>query len=170
MTSGLAGQEGAPAAGAAKAAQIAALAREKASRTAAQKKMESSLVLALKKSRGEPPFDKHPSLPAPLAVEPGGLVLVDVDATVSEALLDHIRSLGGELVSSFPALRALRARVPLGRLEMLAARDEVQSVAPAAVPDPPFSSNNSPATGKEKTGGAPGSNSKPHPPSKRSTP
>lgn len=39
--------------------EISEIVKEKESRTAAQKKLDSHVVLALKKSRGEPPFDKE---------------------------------------------------------------------------------------------------------------
>lgn len=123
-----------PAVRAPAAEQIKALAEEKASRTPAQKKMDSRLVLALKKSRSEPPFDRHPDLPAGLDVRPDGRVLVDLDATVTPELLKAAALNGGEVVSHFPKMRAVRAFVPLAQTEVLAARDDVRSIAPAEQP------------------------------------
>lgn len=134
----------------------AALMQEKASRTEAQRKMESPIILAIKKARGEPPFDKHPSIPVALLVPADGRVLVDLDATVTEELLDHIKSGGGEVVSSFPALRAIRAKIPLLKLDPLARRADVRAIAAAAEPVANLSGNHSPGAGKGQTGGKSG--------------
>jgi hypothetical protein len=105
---------------------------EKESRTAAQKKLDSHIVLALKKSRSEPPFDKPTQLDPDLAIEADGRVLVDLNATVSKELLARIESDGGKVVNSFEASHAIRALVPLIRIEALALRAEVKFIAPAA--------------------------------------
>ena len=116
------------------AADIAALAREKASRTGAQRKLDSHIVLALKKSRGEPPFDQHPGLPVDLTIQPDGRVLVDMDATVTKELQAYITGAGGEIVSSFEKLRAIRALIPMTRMEALAERADVKFISPASQP------------------------------------
>jgi hypothetical protein len=112
-------------------AGIEAAQQEKAARTGAQKKLDSQIVLALKKSRGEPPFDKPTTLQPDLTIQPDGRVLVDLQATVSPALLQQIGSAGGEVVNSFEAARAVRARIPLQQLEAVAARPDVTFIAPA---------------------------------------
>ena len=105
---------------------------EKEARTEAQKKLDSHIVLAIKKSRGEPPFDKPTRLDPDLAIEADGRVLVDITATVTQAVLDQIAALGGTVVNHFAASRAIRARVPLLRLEALASRADVTFISPAA--------------------------------------
>src|SRR4029079_4692811 len=50
----------------------------------ALKKLYSQLMLALKQSRGEPPFDKPTSLQPDIPARDGNLVLVDMDGTVSD--------------------------------------------------------------------------------------
>ena len=117
---------------AAPAAAIAALEQEKELRTAAQKKLDSHIVMALKKSRKEPPFDKPTPLDPDLVIEADGRVLVDITAAVSKELLARIESDGGKVINSFEAARAIRALVPLGRMEALASRPDVQFIAPAA--------------------------------------
>lgn len=122
---------------------------EKESRTAAQKKLDSHLVLALKKSRSEPPFDKPTSLDPDLVIEPDGRVQVDLTATVSSALLEQITKAGGTVVSSFESAKAIRARIPLGQLEALAARADVIFISPAAqaTTNQTEKSTNAPASG-----------------------
>jgi hypothetical protein len=105
--------------------------KEKEWRTAAQAKLDSHIVLALKKSRGEPPFDKPTRLDPDLTIEPDGRVLVDLNATVSKELLARIESEGGKIINSFETVRAIRALVPLGRIEVLASRPDIQFIAPA---------------------------------------
>lgn len=108
------------------------LLNEKESRTAAQKKLDSHLVLALKKSRSEPPFDKPTSLDTDLVIEADGRVQVDLTATVTAELLGQITASGGTVVSSFETMRAIRAKIPLGQLEAIAARADVTFISPAA--------------------------------------
>jgi hypothetical protein len=110
---------------------IAELEQEKASRTLAQQKLDSHIVLALKKIRGEPPFDKPTKLDPDLRVEQDGRVLVDLKATVSPELIAQIESAGGKILNKVPAFHAIRALVPLTHLEQLAARDDVTFIAPA---------------------------------------
>jgi hypothetical protein len=105
---------------------------EKESRTAAQMKLDSHIVLALKKSRGEPPYDKPTSLDPNLVIEADGRVLVDLNATVSNELLARIESDGGKVINSFEAARAIRALVPLQLMEALASRPDIKFIAPAA--------------------------------------
>ena len=105
---------------------------EKESRTPAQQKLDSHLVMALKKSRGEPPFDKPTTFDPDLAVDAAGQVTVDIKAAVTPALLGQISASGGQVLSSFEAMKAVRARVPLAQVESLAALPEVTFIAPAA--------------------------------------
>ena len=91
------------------ASGIATLEQEKATRSAAQQKLDSNIVLALRQSRGEPPFDQPSALQPALTLRPDGRVLVDLDATVSAGLLAYIKHIGGEVINSFEATRAVRA-------------------------------------------------------------
>jgi len=52
------------------ASDIAMLQQEKDARNAAQQKLDSHIVLALKQSRHEPPFDKATALQPDLAIRP----------------------------------------------------------------------------------------------------
>ena len=97
-------------------------------------KLDSHIVLALKKSRGEAPFDTPTQLDPDLAIEADGRVLVDLNATVTRELLAHIESEGGKVISSFEAARAIRALVPLTRMEALVLRADIKFIAPAAQP------------------------------------
>jgi hypothetical protein len=98
---------------------------------AARSKLDGQLLLALRKSRGEPPFDKPTTLEPEIPVKDGDRVLVDIEGSISKALTDQITLGGGALPDSPPSSTMLRAMVPLSQLEALATRSDVQSISPA---------------------------------------
>ena len=98
---------------------------------AAAAKLDGQIVLALKKSRGQPPFDKPTSLEPDIPIKDGDRVLVDIEGSVSKALLDHVTLSGGTVPSGSTTATTLRAMVPLSQLEALASRADVKSIAPA---------------------------------------
>ena len=63
-----------------------------------------------------------------VAAETAAAVTVDIRADVTDALLLRIEELGGTLVNHHPKYRAIRARVPPGVLEALAAEEAVQFI------------------------------------------
>ena len=98
---------------------------------AAAGKLDGQIVLALKKSRGQPPFDKPTSLEPEIPIKDGDRVLVDVDASVSKGLLDQVALFGGVVVNGPPTAATFRAMVPLSQLEALAGRSDVNFISPA---------------------------------------
>jgi len=98
---------------------------------AAAAKLDGQIVLALKKSRGQPPFDKPTSLEPDIPIKDGDRVLVDIDASVSKGLLDRVALSGGGVVNGSPTATTFRAMVPLSQLEALASRGDVKSIVPA---------------------------------------
>jgi subtilisin family serine protease len=110
--------------------QIQALIDEKAARTPAQRKIDSNLLLELKLRRGEPLRQAVPELQTGIAVDAEGKTVVDITAEVTQGVLDAIVALGGEVISSFPQYDAIRARLPLDRLEALARLPQVRSIRP----------------------------------------
>lgn len=103
-----------------------------AQRSAARQKLDSHIVMALKKIRKEPPFDKPTTFDPDLKIEADGRVLVDMQATVSAALLEEITKGGGKIINHFEKFRAIRALVPLANMEALALRADISFIAPAA--------------------------------------
>src|SRR5205823_11192344 len=97
------------------------------------KKLDSQIVLALKQNRGEPPFDKPTSLQPDIPMRDGDRLLVDLDVTVSEGLLDQIALIGGKVASSPDSTHIIRAMIPLAQVEALAGRADVKSISPAIV-------------------------------------
>jgi hypothetical protein len=99
----------------------------------ARAKLDGQLLLALRKSRGEPPFDRPTSLEPAIPVKDGDRVLVDIEGWVSKALLDQITLMGGALPDNAASNTMLRAMVSLSQLENLASRADVTSISPAKV-------------------------------------
>jgi hypothetical protein len=101
--------------------------------TSTLKKLDPQIVLALKQSRGEPPFDKPTSLQPDIPMRAGDRLLVDLDVTVSEGLLNQIALSGGKVANSPDPTHIIRAMIPLTQVEALAGRADVKSISPAIV-------------------------------------
>ena len=111
--------------------QIATLQSEKAKRSPVQEKIDSQILYANKMRLGLPIADGVPTQRVDLDKDDQGRVLVDIKADVTDALLQYIKTLGGNVVNDFPQYQAIRAGVPLRNIEDLAARTEVKFVEPA---------------------------------------
>ena len=103
---------------------------EKSAPASILNKLDQHLVLVVKKSRGEAPFDR------PTTVEPdvykfGGRVLVEIEGSISRELSAQIASLGGQLVIGWGTATTFRAWVPFAQLETLAARADIKSISAA---------------------------------------
>ncbi len=106
--------------------QIEALLAAKAQRTPAQRKVSSQLLDA----RRAPRYGVA-RLQTPVEVAANEMVTVDIRADPTPAVLARIRALGGTVVNSVPRYQAIRARLPLAAVEMLAALDSIQTIRPA---------------------------------------
>src|SRR6266853_1779700 len=111
---------------------IEALEIERAARTPAQRKMDSQLVYFTKQSRKEVIAAAIPHLRAEVKVDAQSRMIVDIDAVVSQDLLDKIALGGGAVLSQFPALHAVRAMMPPSMVESFAERQDVRFIQPAA--------------------------------------
>ena len=98
---------------------------------AARAKLDGQLLLALRKNRGEAPFDKPTTLVPDLPAKDGNRVLVDIEGSISKALVDRVTLGGGALPDNAATSTTLRAMVPLSQLESLAMRSDVNSIGPA---------------------------------------
>ena len=108
--------------------QIQTLQNEKASRTPAQQKMDSRLVFEIRKKQDPTLANGLTSLRAAVKIEGGGGVMVDIDATVTQALLDQIKASGGSVLVSSAQFHSIRALLPLESMEILAGRDDVKFI------------------------------------------
>ena len=103
---------------------------EKESRTAAQKKIDSQLLYALKQKRGE--TRGVPTERIDIELDRKGRALVDITARVSPQVTSQIRKLGGIVISEDQRYHTIRARLALEKLEALATLKDVSFIAPAA--------------------------------------
>lgn len=108
---------------------------EKAKRTPAQQKINSQLLYEIYRRRGEARQQGVPSGATGVRIDARGRTVVDVRAVpVTEALQRTIRTLGGTILSVSPEHQSILARVPLLKLEALAADSTVRFIEPAAEP------------------------------------
>jgi hypothetical protein len=119
--------------------QIRAIYADKATWTEAQSKLDTSLLYASRKSQGLAMVqgmttDQDIALVRGVASRAGvgsdGMVVVDIEAKVTDGLILAIAGAGGRVMSAFPAFDAVRARIPVRRVEEIAALDEVRHVGP----------------------------------------
>lgn len=104
---------------------------EKESRTPAQKKIDSQLIYALRQKRGQ--TRGVPTQRVDVGTDAKGRVLVEVVASpISARVLSKIRRLGGDVVSTSEQYHTVRAKLPLEKLERLAALREVRFISPPA--------------------------------------
>ena len=111
--------------------QMAALQREKLSRSSAQRKIDSQLLSELKKYRGQAIAQGVPTLKTGVEIDQDSRVLVDIQARVTDGLLEKIERSGGKIINSFAEDNAIRAKLPLSQLEVLASLDDIKFIQPA---------------------------------------
>jgi hypothetical protein len=112
--------------------EIRALLDEKASWSPAQAKMDSQLIHAAKRQRGQPFAAGAPNLRFDVTLQPDGRVLVDINAEVTPELLALLVHGGGTVIRSVPEFNSIRALVSPAQLETIAASPAVKSIRRAA--------------------------------------
>lgn len=116
------------------AQQLAVLVQEKLSRTPAQQKVDSRLLVATYQRQSSSPLHALPhldTLHTGVEVSFEGLVLVDLRADVTPELLAFLEAAGGEIVNAHPRFGALRAHLPFDRLLSIAEHDGIRNIRPA---------------------------------------
>jgi hypothetical protein len=111
--------------------QIQALAAEKRSRTPAQNKLASQLLVTAKLRRSDPAVAALTSLPPRLPLRSNGMVRVDIKTSVDNTVLARINTLGGQVLSSVPRFDAVQADLPIDDVEKLAELPQVRWILPA---------------------------------------
>ena len=104
---------------------------DKGGRTPSQQKINAQILYEIDRARGGAATKGAP-LETGVRVDASGRALVDVRAPVTAALSRTIRRLGGVVLSSSPAHESTIARMPLLKLETLAADPAVTFIEPAA--------------------------------------
>ena len=123
-------QEPAPAIDQAAWQQIQALLEEKEARTAAQQKIDSQLLYAIRMRRGERIATTVPSLSVEVGADDSGRVTVDISAIIDDEFLNNLRGMGVEVSSVFRQYNSLRAIVSLEQLETIASFAQVRFIQP----------------------------------------
>ncbi len=112
------------------AEQIAALNREKDLRTAAQQKIDSRLLYAIKAADGRASLEGLPVLQTGIQPDKSGNIEVDIRTQVTKDLLERIESLGGRIIYSSEEHRTVVAEIPLRAVETVAGEDAVIFIGP----------------------------------------
>lgn len=110
--------------------QIRMLLEEKESRNAAQRKIDSRLLYAMRQGKGLDAAPGVPSLQTGIAVDAAQTTEVHITADVTAPLLESLRTLGARILDAYPFARSIRARVPISALETIAADPAVYFVGP----------------------------------------
>ena len=117
-------------------AAIRATLIEKQSRTAAQKKLATGLLIAEKRSQNLAPAGGALARVAPSFTQDGQQrVLVDISLNSADPTLgDRIRALGGTVTSQVDRFRSVQAWMPVGQFERLAGQRSVRTIRAALSP------------------------------------
>lgn len=107
--------------------------KEKKLQTENEQKIDSRLLQGIKEHQGIK--SKNPDLePVKIAMDKDGMVVLDIDALVSDTLLNNIRTLGGTIVSSFKQYNKIRIKVKLSEIGEISGYRAVKFIKQAAVP------------------------------------
>jgi hypothetical protein len=107
-------------------------AQKKLPATSEQNKIDSQLLFAIYRMRGEAAAKGAPAEEIKLRKDSKGRVLVDVRATVTKKLLARIKNYGGKVISSSARDDSIIAFISLDKLEFLAQAKDVRFIMPAA--------------------------------------
>ena len=112
--------------------QVKLLEKEKNSRTAAQKKIDSRLLQAVREWHGGKMTPGTHLEPSNVNADAHGNLQVDISAEeVSDALLNSIKRSGGKIIYSSKQYHTIRAGINLSMVETIAGYKEVKFIEPA---------------------------------------
>ena len=114
--------------------QVDRLLKEKGSRTAAERKINSQLLQAIKEYSGDKDIQGMGLEPVAVRTDKDGNLMVDINAAVTDELLNSIRALGGKIIYPSKQYHTIRAQVPILVVEKIAACEAVKFIKPAAIP------------------------------------
>ena len=110
------------------ARQIKSLMDEKASRTPAQKKINSQILYAFKMDKGQSISSEVVNLRTSVKKDARGMIKIELDAVVTPQLLDALKALGSEVVFSSEKFGNIVANIPLDKVEEAALLDAVKHI------------------------------------------
>jgi hypothetical protein len=112
------------------ARQMMALQQEKASRTPAQQKIDSNILFTIRMLAGQPAAPGVPYLYTGVELDASDRIVVDMVAEVTDALLQRVANLGGQVIYTNPSLRSIRAILPPEQIEAIASSPDVIFISP----------------------------------------
>src|SRR4029453_11123250 len=101
-----------------------------ATRSPAQRKMDSRLIYATKMKRGEQIAAGVQTLAVEIPLNEQGEAIIGITARVNAALLSRLEGAGATILSSFPKYNSIRVEVSLDAVEFIAGLAEVIYVQP----------------------------------------
>lgn len=108
--------------------QVQMLMQEKASRTPAQRKIDSNVLYTIRMMRGQEAAPGVTSLYTGVDLDQNDRIVVDMIADVSDALIKQLESAGALVIDSHKDYRAIRALIPADQIEAIAALPNVQFI------------------------------------------
>ncbi|MGA2046885.1 MAG: S8 family serine peptidase [Terracidiphilus sp.] len=112
------------------ARQIHALNQEKNSRTPAQRKIDSNVLYTIRMMEGMPAAPGVQSLETGVQLDANNNVAVDMVGNVTDSLLNMLSDAHALVLSSNAGLHSIRALIPAGRIESIAASPDVIFISP----------------------------------------
>ena len=111
---------------------------EKSSRTKAQEKIASGLLIPIRQARGDASARALPTMAPARSSRRGGaeFVVVDVKGNITPSLLETIEKNGGVVLSKSVRYGILNAELPIMSLEAVAANPDVRSIFESFEPIP----------------------------------
>ena len=114
--------------------QIDSLIKEKQSRSQIQQKIDSRLLQAIREMQETKTGKRVKPGPAMVHADSNGNIEVDINAEVTDSLLDKIKVLGGRILNHSIKYHSIRAIVNLMKVEKIAGYPDVKFISPAAIP------------------------------------
>ncbi|MBS0321919.1 MAG: S8 family serine peptidase [Proteobacteria bacterium] len=114
--------------------QIQTLQAEKASRTPAERKVDSQLLYASRVATHNVAMYGGVALDTGIAPDANGMVRVEIRAPVTDATLNLVKAAGGVVLASFPTAESIQANVPIASVVSIAADPSVRFVRPPSRP------------------------------------
>ncbi len=111
--------------------QIQSLLDEKASRTPVQRKISSQLLQASRELNGIKMTAGIDLDPVSVNADKNGILKVDITATVTNELINKLKSIGALIIFASPPYHSIRAQINLNRVETVAGYPEVSFIKPA---------------------------------------
>ncbi|MBZ5520637.1 MAG: S8 family serine peptidase [Acidobacteriia bacterium] len=107
------------------AQQMQALQQDKATRTPAQRKIDSNIIYTMRMMAGQPAAPGVPYLSTGVDLDANDNIVVDMVANVTDQLLQQLTTAGAQVLYQNRELRSIRAIIPPSQMEGIASSPDV---------------------------------------------